>query len=94
MRAWTDDGRRRIELAGDLDLAGVGAVREPLLAALAAAGGSVTLDLTALDYLASAGIGLLAEALDGAPGPVEVLSPPTGPVRAVLDLVRLVPRPR
>jgi anti-anti-sigma factor len=94
LRAWTDDGRRRIELTGDLDLAGVGAVREPLLAALATARGSVTLDLTALDYLASAGIGLLAEALGSAPGPVEVLSPTTGPVRAVLDLVRLVPHPR
>jgi PAS domain S-box-containing protein len=91
LRAWTDDGGRRIELAGDLDLAGVAAVREPLLAALAAARGSVRLDLTALDYLASAGIGLLAEALDGAPGPVEVLSPAAGPVRAALDLVRLVP---
>jgi anti-anti-sigma factor len=55
------DGGRRLELRGELDLAAVTALRRPLLGQLHAPG-PITLDLRAVDYLSSAGVGLLIQA--------------------------------
>jgi anti-anti-sigma factor len=55
------DGGRRLELRGELDLAAAATLRGPLLGQLDAPG-PVTLDLRALDYLSSAGVGLLIQA--------------------------------
>lgn len=83
-------GRRRLELGGDLDLAGVDAIRGALLAELADHKG-VVVDLTGLDFLASVGLGLLLEAADRAhpPGVLEFQLPTGGPVRRVLELTGL-----
>jgi anti-anti-sigma factor len=84
------DGDRCAELTGDLDLAGVAAVRGSLLAAVAAPG-PMALDLRSLDSLSSSGLGLLLEAARARPAdlPVEVLLPEAGPVRRLLDLTGL-----
>ena len=55
------DGGRRLELRGDLDLAAATSLRSPLLDQLHAPG-PVTVDLRGLDYLSSAGVGLLIQA--------------------------------
>jgi anti-anti-sigma factor len=84
------DGGRCVEVTGNLDLTGVAAVRDDLLAALAAPE-PAALDLTRLSSLSSSGLGLLLEAVHGNPAgrPAEVLLPRTGPVRRVLDLTGL-----
>jgi anti-anti-sigma factor len=81
------DGRRRLAVAGDLDLVGVTALRDTLLAELEGADRvPLTLDLTGLGWLASVGIGLLLEVVDRAGPDSEFLLPPPGPARHVLDL--------
>lgn len=55
------DGGRRLELRGDLDLAAATSLRSPLLDQLHAPG-PVTVDLRGLNYLSSAGVGLLIQA--------------------------------
>jgi anti-anti-sigma factor len=82
-------GRRCLELAGDLDLAGVERVRAELVRELAG-GIPVTLDLTRLGFIASVGLGLLLE-LRSEPGraDLDVLLPTSGPARRVLDLAGL-----
>jgi anti-anti-sigma factor len=81
------DGRRRLTVAGDLDLVGVTALRDTLLAELEGADRlPLTVDLTGLGWLASVGIGLLLEVADRAGPDSEFLLPPPGPVRHVLDL--------
>jgi len=55
------DRGRRLELRGELDLTAATTLRDPLFRALTGAG-SATLDLCQLDYLSSAGIGLLIQA--------------------------------
>ncbi len=55
------DGGRRLELRGELDLTAATTLRGPLLDQLHTPG-PVTLDLRALDYLSSAGVGLLIQA--------------------------------
>jgi anti-anti-sigma factor len=59
------DGGRRLELRGELDLDSAGTVRGPLLDQLQAPG-PVTLDLRAVDYLSSAGVALLLDAIHSA----------------------------
>lgn len=59
------DGGRRLELRGELDLDSAGIVRGPLLDQLRSPG-PVTLDLRAVDYLSSAGIALLIDAIQNA----------------------------
>jgi anti-anti-sigma factor len=56
-----EDGARTVEVRGELDLAGVRAVSDELLARTDA-GGTLTVDLRATTYLASAGVALLVEA--------------------------------
>jgi anti-anti-sigma factor len=82
------DGGRCVQVFGDLDLAGVAAVRGPLLAALSE---EATLDLTAVGVLSSVGMGLLVELLGAARGPLSVLLPADGPARRALDLTGLTP---
>jgi anti-sigma regulatory factor (Ser/Thr protein kinase)/anti-anti-sigma regulatory factor len=81
------DGGRRLAVAGDLDLVGVTALRDTLLAELEHADRvPLTLDLTGLGWLASVGIGLLLEVADRAGPASEFLLPPPGPARHALDL--------
>jgi anti-anti-sigma factor len=82
---------RCVQLFGDLDLAGVAAVRAELLAALA--DGAVILDLTALDSLSSVGLGLVLEAVEtgGGAAVVDVVLPDAGPARRALELTGLIP---
>ncbi|GAB3324634.1 hypothetical protein GCM10027451_49070 [Geodermatophilus aquaeductus] len=84
------NGRRCVELAGDLDLAGAAAVRDALLAELADHP-RTTLDLTGLGFVASVGAGPLLEAAEVArtAGELDVLLPPAGPARRLLDLTGL-----
>ena len=84
-----DDDLRCVRIVGDLDLAGVEALR-PRLLALVAGAGPVVLDLTGLTSLSSSGLGLLLEAVQ-APGHGlrEVLLPTDGPVRHLLDMTGL-----
>jgi anti-anti-sigma factor len=56
-----EGGTRTVEVRGELDLAGVRAVGDELLASTDA-GGTLTVDLRATTYLASAGVALLVEA--------------------------------
>ena len=86
----TQDRVRRVGLRGNLDLAGVAAVRRELLSAVAAPG-SVVLDLRGLGSLSSSGLGLLLEAARARPDgtPADVLLPDGGPVRRLLDLTGL-----
>jgi anti-anti-sigma factor len=59
----TDDGdRRRLELHGDLDLAAVAVCRDGVFAALDGPG-DVEIDLREVGHLASAGVGLVLEAV-------------------------------
>ena len=62
-----DAGTRRVLVRGDLDLAAVSGCRESLLEAVAA-GSQVVLDLRGVGHLASAGVGLVLEALQRARG--------------------------
>jgi PAS domain S-box-containing protein len=83
------DGRRRVRLSGEFDLAGVLAVRDRLLTAVA--GAAVVLDLGEVDALLSVGMGLLLEAVEAAGPGLEVVLPAAGPVRRALDLTGLTP---
>jgi anti-anti-sigma factor len=56
-------GELTLRLCGELDLHTIGPVRGPLLDRLRRADGPVTVDLSQLTHLASAGVRLLAEAL-------------------------------
>jgi anti-anti-sigma factor len=86
-------GRRCLALIGDLDLAGTTAIRELVLAELAelADPRPVTVDLTRLGYVTSVGAGLLLEVAERARshGDLDVLLPPPGPARRMLDLTGL-----
>jgi anti-anti-sigma factor len=84
------NGRRCLELAGDLDLAGVAAVRDALVAELTGRL-PVTLDLTGLGFVASVGAGLLLQIVERArtTGDVDVVLPGPGPARRLLDLTGL-----
>lgn len=81
------DGEIRVHLAGDLDLAGVTAVRDTLLDALNGEHPPpLTVDLTALGWVTSVGVGLLLEVVEQAGARAAFLLPPPGPARRVLDL--------
>jgi PAS domain S-box-containing protein len=86
------DGRRRLAVAGDLDLVGVTSLRDTLLAELEGPDRlPLTVDLTALGWLASVGIGLLLEVVARAGPDLEIVLPPPGPARHVLDLTGVTP---
>jgi anti-anti-sigma factor len=81
-----------VRVAGNLDLAGVGSVREELLAAVVG-GGPVVLDLSAVGALSSVGLGLVVEAVTaaGGPGAVDVLLPTSAAARRAIELTGLGP---
>jgi anti-anti-sigma factor len=82
-----------LAISGELDLASATAVRPSLLAAVAASGPArVDLDLRGVSYLASAGLGLLLEAAEGARsggGRLWVLVEPGGSAARILELAGL-----
>ena len=83
-----DAGAVTVEICGELDLAGVRGVGDELLAC-ADAGESLTVDLRATTYLASAGVALLVEAdrrVRAAGGRLRVLVAPGDVVRRALAL--------
>jgi PAS domain S-box-containing protein len=80
---------RLVRLTGDLDLAGAEEARRRL--ELYRPVGPWTLDVTGVGYLASAGIGLLLEAVERG---AELVLPETGPAARVLALSGLVTPPR
>ncbi|WP_300007248.1 SpoIIE family protein phosphatase [Pseudonocardia sp.] len=85
-------GAERLVVSGELDLATVPALRADLRSRLAA--GPVVLDLSGVTYLASAGIGLLLEAAELAPGRLRILLVPDGPAAravAITGLDRYLP---
>jgi anti-anti-sigma factor len=90
-----------VEVIGDLDLAGVQAVRAALLERIRA--GTTTVDLRGTAYLASAGVALLAEAdrvARGAGRRLRLVARAGGAVRRMLELagidrvVEVTSRPR
>jgi anti-anti-sigma factor len=86
------NGVVHLELSGDLDLAGVEAIRDELLTAVGGGEEPLRLDVRGLTALSSSGLGLLMEAArlrEGGP-PLDVLLPTTGPVRRLLDMTGLV----
>ena len=70
-----------MRLSGDLDLAGAEAARRELLRARP--GGSWTLDVTGVGHLASAGVGLLLDAVERG---AELVLPEYGAAARVLAL--------
>lgn len=83
-----DSGAGTVEIRGELDLAGVRGVGDELLAC-ADAGGTLTVDLRATTYLASAGVALLVETdrrVRSAGGRLRVLVAPGDVVRRAMSL--------
>ncbi|MDD7937080.1 SpoIIE family protein phosphatase [Actinomycetospora lutea] len=83
-----DGGSRRIVLAGDLDLGGAAACHEALLGAVDGVG-SLEIDVRGVGHLASAGVGLVLEALQAARrrgGAVRLTAAPGSPAARVLAL--------
>jgi anti-anti-sigma factor len=83
----TEPSGAAVEVIGDLDLAGVQAVRAGLLERVRA--GTATVDLRGTAYLASAGVALLAEAdrvARGAGHRLRLVAHPGGAVRRMLEL--------
>ncbi|HEY0126062.1 MAG TPA: SpoIIE family protein phosphatase [Blastococcus sp.] len=81
------DGRRHLAVGGDLDLAGVLSIRDLLDAELDRPDRPpLTVDLTGVSWLASAGIGLLLAVAERAGQQTDFVLPPSGPARRVLDL--------
>jgi anti-anti-sigma factor len=81
-----DGGVRRVDLAGRLDIAGVGQVETRFTAAVGTHGGKVLVDLAGVDFLSSMGIRMLvasAKAAKGRGGSV-VLCRPAAPVEQSL----------
>jgi anti-anti-sigma factor len=82
-----------LRLSGDVDLASVGSVRASLLDRLDGTG-PVLLDIRRITHLSSAGVGLLLESIEAAPGRLRLLVDPDGPAGrslALAGLDRLVP---
>ncbi|GAA4714080.1 hypothetical protein GCM10023215_66520 [Pseudonocardia yuanmonensis] len=91
LRRWADQHTVRVHVEGDLDLAGVAAVRSDLLAELLR-GGPLTLTLAADSYVSSSGIALLSELAQRArAGGTEltVVTPSDSPARRILVLAGL-----
>jgi len=88
LRITDADGRRCLELTGDLDLAGVEAVRAALLAELSGTR-PATVDLSRLGFVTSVGAGLLLDAAQTAAPGLDVVPPAGGPARRLLDITGL-----
>ena len=79
-----------VALDGRLDLRACDPVREEVSAALAAAGGSLVLDLAAVEFIDSSGLAVLADLHRAAArtGGALVIVLPDGPARAIFTLTR------
>ena len=87
----TENGKEVVRVEGEIDLSNVDAVRDAIGAALPDLP-EVVLDLTALEYLDSAGISMLfrlAERLSYNRQELRLVVPPDATVRAVIRLTRL-----
>jgi anti-anti-sigma factor len=80
------EGEVRLRLRGDLDLLSVARIRAALLGHVQA-GGNITVDLTSVGYLSSAGVGVLVEAAIAAPGRLRIEA--SGPAARILALTGL-----
>jgi anti-sigma B factor antagonist len=84
-------GHAVIALRGELDLASAPGLAPHLLAAVAACGPSVTVDLAGLEFIDCCGLGVLVRVLKGArqSGGDIVLAAPQQQVRRVLEITGL-----
>jgi anti-anti-sigma factor len=84
------DGRRWVQLSGALDLAAVTSLRPAVLDAVLC-DQPVVLDCLAVGWMASVGVGLIAEAMREAAkhGGAEIRLPADGPARRLLDMTGL-----
>ena len=82
------DGAVRIAVTGEVDLANAKVVEQQILRGVDGGPGAVTLDLTGLRYIDSAGLWILfrlGTRLSAATVAGEVLVPADGPVRRMVD---------
>jgi anti-anti-sigma factor len=82
-------GGLRLHLCGDLDQATLGSVRGALLRYLRSASEPITLDMTDVSYVSSAGVALLAEVAEATAGRLRVVAAANGAVARVLALTGL-----
>jgi anti-anti-sigma factor len=88
----TETGAAHLHLSGQLDLIGAGVVRDVLLAAVAT-GAAAVVDVTAVDHVSSAGVGLLMEAGNvaaGRGGRLEIRTEPGTAADRILRITGLV----
>jgi anti-anti-sigma factor len=84
----------RIRLVGEIDLANAATVQDEINSAIANDATSVVLDLTEVTYLDSAGLRILFTLVDRLrvlQTRLELLVPPTSPVRRAVELSGLEP---
>jgi anti-anti-sigma factor len=84
-----DDGSMRIRLSGEIDLANAAAVEDQIRAALNPQPSAVSVDLTDLTYLDSAGIRILyglASRLQALRIALELIVPLSSPTRRLIEL--------
>lgn len=85
----TEDGSMRIALSGEIDLANAAAVEDELREAVSHQPATVSVDLTGLTYLDSAGIRILfalASRLRELRIVLELIVPPDSPTRRLIEL--------
>jgi anti-anti-sigma factor len=84
-----DDERVRIGVAGDVDLANAAAVEEQIVAAITNQVTSVSIDLSEVDYIDSAGLRIffaLAPRLAGLQIALELVAPGGSPARRLIEV--------
>jgi anti-anti-sigma factor len=90
--AGTHDGVPVVRVSGEIDLSNAAAVRDAIAAAASEAASVVTVDLSDIAYLDSAGISMffrLAERLQYSRQELRLVVPQDAPIRAVLKLTKL-----
>jgi anti-anti-sigma factor len=90
--AGTSDGAPLVRVSGEIDLSNAAEVRDSIAAAASEAASVVTVDLSDVTYMDSAGISMifrLAERLRYSRQELRLVVPQDAPIRAVLRLTRL-----
>jgi anti-anti-sigma factor len=85
----TEDGSMRITLSGEIDLANAAAVEDKIRAAVSNQPTTVSVDLTDLTYMDSAGIRILfvlASRLQALRSVLELIVPLDSPTRRIIEL--------
>ena len=85
----TEDGSMRITLSGEIDLANAAAVGDEIRAAVSNQPTTVSVDLTDLTYMDSAGIRILfvlASRLQALRSVLELIVPLDSPTRRIIEL--------